>query len=103
MHSGAVSSTPAALLVVDDLMLTGTLSKIRMSALPAADMALLAADLYTQENPTPMRFDLHNPIIAPTSIAVMRKDTERWQSRCTEKDGRRYFDVHCITAQLSAQ
>jgi hypothetical protein len=50
-----------------------------------------------------MRFDLHNPIIAPTSIAVMRKDTDRLQSRCTEKDGRRYFAVHCITAQLSAQ
>jgi hypothetical protein len=88
--------------MVDDLILTGGL-KLRMSLLPIANIALITAAPYTQRNPTPMRFDLHNPIIAPTSIAVMRKDTDRLQSRCTEKDGRRYFAVHCITAQLSAQ
>jgi aminocarboxymuconate-semialdehyde decarboxylase len=49
-----------------------------------------------------MRFDLHSHVVPPPIIAAMEKDPERFQTRITEKDGRRYFDVHGRPAELSA-
>ncbi len=49
-----------------------------------------------------MRYDLHSHVIPPTIIAAMEKDPKRFHTSITEKDGKKYFDVHGRPAILSA-